>query len=179
MASFHSKTFATYDDYETPDYAWDQIAHIIPPNKTIWEPFFCTGSSGTYLQKLGFDVVHEDIDFFEHDHGDMIVSNIPFSLKKEVLTRLKDLGKPFIIICPSSMLMTKYLYNLFKDDLQIIVPPKRIQFIKDGIAAQGKCNFDCFYYCWRIGLPRDITFLPRPARPPTIAHRPPVPDGVV
>ena len=160
MATFYTHTFTKYDHYETPAYAWAQIAHLIPPDTTIWEPFFCTGSSGAHLQDLGFNVIHEDVDFFEHDKGDIIVSNIPFSMKKEVLTRLKEIDKPFIIISPASTLTTKYLYELFKDELQIVIPPKRIQFIRDGI-AQGSCNFDCFYYCRNIGLPQDITFLTR------------------
>jgi hypothetical protein len=31
---------------------------------------------------------------------DMIISNVPFSKKKEVLVKLKELDKPFIIIMP-------------------------------------------------------------------------------
>ena len=30
----------------------------------------------------------------------------------------------------------------------------------DGVVTwPNKCNFDCFYYCWRMGLPQDITWL--------------------
>jgi hypothetical protein len=24
---------------------------------------------------------------------------------------------------------------------------------------ESKCNFDCFYYCWKMALPRDIIWL--------------------
>ena len=70
--------------------------------------------------------------------GDIIVSNPPFTKKKEVFTRLKQLDKPFIIICPSSMINTQYIRTLFKDAterLQISIPNKRIHFVKlvDGV----------------------------------------------
>ena len=66
------------------------------------------------------------------------------------------------MICPSSMINTQYIRNLFyksKDKLQIIIPRKRIQFIKNGDELLNKCNFDCFYYCYKINLPRDIIWL--------------------
>ena len=81
------------------------------------------------------------------------------------MTRLKEIDKPFIIICPSSMLNTQYIRHLFKDDrLQIIIPNKRINFKKliDGKVPDNwgdRCNFDCFYYCWKLDLPNDIVWL--------------------
>lgn len=166
MAVFHTKTFLKHDDYMTPKYVWENIKEYIPKKK-IWEAFYGDGKSGTYLKELGFDVIHEPIDFFENDMGDIIVSNPPFSKSKEVLTRLKELGKPFIVIFPSSKINTQYVRNLFKDDndkLQIIIPRKRIHFEKliEGKTPEGwknACNFDCFYYCWKINLPRDIVWL--------------------
>ena len=167
MAGFHTKTFLKHDDYMTPKYAWENIKDIIPTDKVIWEAFYGDGKSGEYLRELGFDVIHEPIDFFEENHGDIIVSNIPFTKKKEIFTRLKELGKPFIILCPSPMIHTQYIRELFHDcddKLQIIIPRKRIHFEKqvDGKVPDGwvnRCNFDCFYYCWKIGLDRDIMWL--------------------
>ena len=149
----------------TPRYAWEWIKEYVPQDKIIWEAFYGDGESGKDLESLGFNVIHEPIDFFENNKGDIIVSNIPFSKKKIVLSRLKRLGKPFIIISPSSMMNTQYVRKLFKnDELQIIVPPKRINFIKkvDGKVPDGwgdRCNFDCFYYCWKMNLPKDIVWL--------------------
>jgi len=166
MATFSNKSFIKYDDYMTPKSAWENINHYIPKDKVIWEAFYGDGKSGEYLRELGFDVIHEPIDFFEENRGEIIVSNIPFSKKKEIFTRLKQLGKAFIIICPSSMVNTQYIRNLFKGDneFQIIIPPNRINFVKlvDGKIPEGwldRCNFDCLYYCWKIGIDRDITFL--------------------
>lgn len=166
MATFQTKSFMKHDDYMTPKYAWENIRQFIP-KKQIWEAFYGDGTSGRYLQELGFDVIHEEIDFFEENRGEIIVSNPPFSKSKAVLTRLKELGKPFIMIMPSSKINTQYTRSLFKDTddkLQIIIPKKRIHFEKhvDGKVPEGwknACNFDCFYYCWKINLPRDIVWL--------------------
>ena len=165
MAGFHTKTFAKHDDYMTPKYAWENIKEFIPKDKVIWEAFYGDGESGTYLKELGFNTIHEDIDFFGNDKGEIIVSNPPFSLSKEVLTRCKELGKPFIMILPSSKINTQYFRKLFSEEnIQIIIPRKRIHFVKlvDGKPVEGwknACNFDCFYYCWKMDLPKDIIWL--------------------
>lgn len=166
MAGFHTKTFLKHDDYMTPKSAWHNIQHIIPKNKVIWEAFYGDGASGEYFKELGFDVIHEPVDFFENNLGDIIVSNPPFTKCPEILERLKSLDKPFILIMPCSKLTTQYMRRLFSGDneLQIIIPRKRIQFVKyiDGVRAEGSrdaCNFDCFYYCYKIDLPNAITWL--------------------
>lgn len=167
MASFHTKTFLKHDSYMTPKSAWENIQHLIPSDKIIWEAFWGDGKSGQYLEELGFNVIHDQDDFFESNKGDIVVSNPPFSQSKEVLTRLVQLNKPFILILPSSKINTQCVRQLFKDQqdkLQIIIPRKRINFEKqiNGIIPEdwvNKCNFDCFYYCWKIGLKRDIIWL--------------------
>ena len=162
MVGFSTKTFEVFDDYMTPNEAWDLLLPFIPKDKVIWEAFYGDGNSGNYLSSLGLNVIHQNIDFFENDLGDIIVSNPPFSLKKNVLQRLKLLDKPFILIMPCSTLTTNYVRELFSNDIQIIVPPKRIQFIKleNGVLKQNnRCNFDCFFFCYKIGLDRDIVFI--------------------
>jgi hypothetical protein len=167
MATFQTKTFLKHDDYMTPKTAWAWIEEFIPKDKLIWEAFYGDGKSGNYLKELGYNVFHEQIDFFENDKGDMVVSNPPFSKIPDVLKRLKELNKPFILIMPSSKINTQYFRKLFSntdDPIQIIIPLKRIHFEKqiNGITPDDwkqACNFDCFYYCWKIGLERDIIWL--------------------
>ena len=160
------KSFLKHDDYMTPKYAWENIQKFIPKDKIIWEAFYGDGKSGNYLKELGFNVIHEPFDFFENDVGEIIVSNPPFSKSKEVIKRLKELNKPFIIIMPSPKICTSYFRNTFKDDdrLQIIIPRKRIHFEKqvDGKVPtnwKNVCAFDCFYYCWKMNLPQSIMWL--------------------
>lgn len=165
MAGFQTKTFTKHDAYMTPKSAWDNIKHFIPKDKVIWEAFYGDGKSGEHLRELGFNVIHEEIDFYEHNLGDIIVSNPPFSDTKNIMKRLSLLDKPFIIIMPCSKLTSSYLRETFMNKgLQIIIPKKRIHFMKlvDGVMPdkwKNACNFDCFYYCYKMDLPRDITWL--------------------
>lgn len=155
------------DNYMTPFHAWEDIKEYIPKNRVIWEAFYGDGESGKYLTDLGFNTIHQDIDFFENDLGEIIVSNPPYSKVPKILARLKSLNKPFILIMPSSKVNTQYFRKLFleeDDRIQLIVPKRRIHFIKlvDGEVPKNwknACNFDCFYYCWKIGLERDLTWL--------------------
>ena len=71
-------TFAVNDEYFTPKSAWEEIKDYIPNDKVIWEAFYGNGSSGKYLEDLGFNVIHESLDFFTNNLGDIIVSNPPF-----------------------------------------------------------------------------------------------------
>ena len=159
MAGFHTKTFLKYDDYMTPRSAWENIKEYIPKNKVIWEAFYGDGKSGEYLEELGFDVIHEKIDFFKNNKGDLIISNPPFSLSKEIMQRLYELDKPFILIFPSSKINTQYFRKWKDKNIQIIIPRKRIQFVKNGNELKNKCNFDCFYYCYKMNLKKDIIWL--------------------
>ena len=163
MAGFHTKTFLKHDDYMTPKMAWEDIKDFIPKDKVIWEAFYGDGESGKYLKELGYDVIHEPVDFYDNNLGDIIVSNPPFSSAKEVMNRLYVLDKPFILIFPSSKINTQYFRTWKDKGIQIIIPRKRIQFQKvneDGSKeTNNKCNFDCFYYCYKMNLPRDIIWL--------------------
>jgi hypothetical protein len=150
-----------HDDYMTPRSAWEHIHAYLPKNKVIWEPFYGDGTSGAHLRDLGFQVVHEDEDFFKSDSGDYVVSNPPFSKLADVLRRLVHLQKPFMLIMPCSVLTTQY-FQKFGLDVQLIVPKRRIQFTKleDGrVVPTPGCSFDCLYYCWNMHLPKDIVFL--------------------
>jgi hypothetical protein len=166
MASFHTKTFQKHDDYMTPKYAWENINEYIPKDKVIWEAFYGDGVSAEYLRELGCkEVIHKDVNFFDNDLGEVIISNPPFSKSKDIMPRLKELNKPFILIMPCSKICTQYVREHFKDTpLQIIIPRKRIHFQKqvNGVTPENwenKCYFDCFYYCYKMNLPRDIIWL--------------------
>ena len=149
------------DNYMTPKCQWERIKDYIPNDKKIWSPFYGDGKQKQYFNEMGFDIIHEDKDFFSYTpEYDLIVDNPPFSLKKDVFKRLKELDKPFIIICPSMMLGYKYFQQYFKNDIQIIIPSKRINFIH---LTQPKNNytppFASFYFCYKMNLPKDLLFV--------------------
>ena len=165
MAGFDTETFTIHDDYMTPFSAWEAIKDYIPKDKVVWESFYGDGTSKEHLLKLGCkEVIHEPWDFFLEDHGEVIITNPPFSMCKMIMPRLSELDKPFILLMPSSKINTNYFIENFKNkNIQIIIPRKRIHFIKlkNGEVKKQKngCNFDCFYYCYKMNLPRDIVWL--------------------
>ena len=87
------------DNYITNKSDWERIKEYIPKDKVIWSPFYCDGKQKEYFEEMGYNIIHEDKDFFSYTPDyDIVVDNPPFSKKKEVLRRLKELDKPFIMI---------------------------------------------------------------------------------
>ena len=165
MAVFGTKKkVSLHDEYMTPFSAWDNIKHLLPKDKVLWEAFYGNGKSARTLQQLGFTVEGgEGEDFFQHNKGDIVVSNPPFSTIPIVLERLVALDKPFVLIMPVGKLNTQAFRSLFATKhIQIIVPRKRIQFQKfvegNEVKTSG-CAFDCLYYCYRMNLEKDIIHL--------------------
>ena len=112
------------------------FSHAIPPGTTAR----CTGMPNAVRERQQGVTAYRPGDF----------SELP-----RVLARLRELGMP------CSTLTTRYFRDLFQD-IQVIVPRKRIQFRKlvGGVEVpSGRCSFDCLYFCWRLGLPRDVVFL--------------------
>jgi len=148
------------DNYMTNKIEWLRIKDFIPNDKKIWSPFYGDGKQKEYFKEMGFDIIHDDEDFFEINRGEIVIDNLPFSKKKEILIRLKELEKPFIIICPSMMLSYKYFQELFKDSIQIIIPNKRINFRHiDSQKKNYSPPFASFYYCYKMNLKKDLIFI--------------------
>jgi len=149
------------DNYITTKQEWFKIKDYIPKDKLIWCPFYCDGSMKNDFKEMGFDIIHEDEDFFENNKGDIIIDNPPFSKKKEILTRLKELDKPFILICPCMMLSYKYFQELFKNQIQVIIPQSRIKFThltyKDFKTYTPP--FASFYFCYKMNLDKDLIYI--------------------
>lgn len=57
----------------------------------------------------------------------------------------------------------QYFHSFGKDnkEFQIMIPKNRINFDYNGKDKSRKlvANFDCIYYCWKMNLENDITFL--------------------
>jgi hypothetical protein len=106
---------AKVDFWETVSHHGDEYytrredAEIIADNLLsvplkVWCPFNDTMSVwGDVLKERGFEVVTTDTDFFVTDPPDgvqCIISNPPFSLKKSIMDRIKDLNLRFCLILP-------------------------------------------------------------------------------
>ena len=164
MASLTLRTkglkFLRDDEYMTPPDAFNDIAHLIPTDKVIWEPFYGDGKSGEYLKKLGFKIEHKEIDFYDDPsfHYDILISNPPYSDKTKVFKRLREINKPFMMLLPVSTMTKIFLKTYFKDEIQIVIPKKRIQFVKNG-EQNNRCWFDTLWICYDMKFDKDITFL--------------------
>lgn len=150
------KGYVANDNFFTPKEEWQRLSPYLPRDKVLWEAFYGDGKSGQYLQELGFQVVHENEDFFQHNKGDVVVSNPPFSKKKEVLQRLYDLKKPFCLLMPYEVLFYKY-FEKFRPEISLLIPNERVSFLKDGKLT--KFNFNCIWFAWRMEVPK-LVFLP-------------------
>ena len=163
MANFKDNpVYKIHDDYYTPKMAWEMIKHLIPHDKVIWEAFQLNATlskSAEYLRELGFKVVGDiSIDFFKaqpSESWDIIIGNPPFStaLKKNILKKLVELDKPFIIILNSCNMFTKYMREIFGEkikDLQIITPSTRLNFEKYNYETKKleKTKSASFYSCF-------------------------------
>ena len=148
------------NEYMTPKEVWVSIAHLIPKDKVIFEGFYGDGNSGKYLKELGFKVESHDVDFFDDQkfNYDIIISNPPYSIKAKVFKKLYEINKPFMLLVPVSTITKQYLKKYFKDKIQIVIPQKRIQFIKDGV-QNNRCYFDTLWICYKMGFKSDILFL--------------------
>ena len=149
------------DNYITNKEDWEKIKEYIPKDKVIWSPFYCDGKQKEYFKDMGFDIIHEDKDFFSYTpEYDIMIDNPPFSKKKEILTRIKEIDKPFILIIPSVMLCYKYFQDYFKNDLQMIVTYNRIKFRHINSTNKNYTPpYASFYFCYKMNLPKDLIFI--------------------
>ena len=174
MANFQdSNKFKVYDDYYTPKSAWENINHLIPKDKIIWEGCMYKSylsKSPQYLEELGNKVVYDtEQNILEEykENYDMIITNPPFEtkIKKQILKKLVEIDKPFIIIMNSLNTFSKYMREIFKDnfnELQIITPSNKIQFNRlegDKLIKTKKCSFYCIYLCYKMNLKNEDLWL--------------------
>ena len=140
----HKKS-KTENNWNTPKLAIDAIVHLIPKRSTVYEPFYnSTSKSHIYLHEHGFKTVSHVGDFYSDIPPDInfIVTNPAFSDIQRCLSRLFELGKPFVIIAPLSLIVRNY-FKQYKDKVSILIPAKRIQFERAG--SNDRSPYDCVF----------------------------------
>tara|TARA_R100001198_G_C5023169_1_gene92680 strand:- start:9 stop:500 length:492 start_codon:yes stop_codon:yes gene_type:complete len=144
------------DDYETPKYILEMLLPFIKKYDLIYDPFYCNGKVKQYWNELGKECINDDLDAFDREtpECDIIISNIPFTLKKECVELCFKIGKPFILLFPIESLGSKWIQKYF-NDLQFIIPEKRLVFEKNDILTKS-CWFDTCFYCYGLDLDKDI-----------------------
>ena len=139
MEDIMNLTTVNGDEYFTREQDAETIAqHIIRP-MTVWLPFNDRGKAfDIVLRKHGHKVICTDGDFFTTEPPEgaqAVISNPPFSKKKDVLKRLDALGMKYALLVPF----------LFLNDgppmdyaTQIMMFRKRIHFTLRG-GAELNC----------------------------------------
>lgn len=150
------------DECHTPDYGVRPILKYIPPDAAIWCPFdkpdseFVVQISKT--NKVTHSHIDDGLDFYKYEpkHWDIIISNPPFTGKRQIFERAISFGKPFALIMSNTWLNDSAPKQLFKDtDLQLLMFDKRMRFELENGESNNKITFSSSYYCWNF-LPKQI-----------------------
>ena len=149
------------DEYYTLKEDAEIIAdNIIRLPMKVWLPFNDQGSVWKeVLEKHGHEVVITDGDFFNTPKPDgvqCIISNPPFSRKKEVLERIKDLDIRFALILPFQWLNDGVPMEYGH---QVMLFRKRM-FFNTPQGVKNKPRANCFVLSDGL-LQKDLTFIRR------------------
>lgn len=162
------------DEYETPTYALDMILNELDPSEwQIWEPFRGSGFSTEHMRKCGFEVTngaHED--FFDHTEIPYInrakklavVTNPPYSRKKDILYKLNDLKVDHLaLFVPVGTISCEYFGDLFQQKkLQVIFHSGTCKFLHPTTHEPlGKAGFDLAWFSVGLDLQRDVQYKSR------------------
>lgn len=158
------------DEFYTPDYAVTPLEKylVAPLGITIWCPFDTDESLFVRrFMELGYNVIATHIangeDFFEIDipDCDYIISNPPYSRKGEVLQKLFEIGKPFVMLVGVvGLFESQKRFEMFKNnEFEIMYMNKRIAYFKNYSEQKPSLNppFSSVYICKDI-LPKTIVF---------------------
>lgn len=133
------------DEYYTRQDVAEQIcSRLVNYHLKVWLPFNDRQSVwGGVLSKTGHEVAYTDGNFFDEippDGANCIISNPPFSIKKEILERTKQLGLPFAYILPFTWLNDSIPLEYGN---QLLFFRKRMHFNEpSGKLNKPRCN--CF-----------------------------------
>lgn len=165
MINGHGDSNKDTDECYTPEYAVLPLLKYILKDMKVWCPFDKEDSAYVKIfRENGYDVIYSHIengkDFFKYEpeEYDIIISNPPFSLSFEILTRLYNLGKPFVMLMPLKYLQAKNRGGLFvKNGIQLLSFNERIGYYTNGDMTKPKeGNYQASsYFCWKI-LPKDL-----------------------
>ena len=150
------------DECYTPAYGVVPILKYIPKNAIVWCPFDTPESEFVKHISKQNEVVYSHIqngqDFYDYEPNcwDVIVSNPPFTNKRQIFERALSFNKPFALIMTNTWLNDSAPKKLFTDkDLQLLMFDKRMRFTNPDGRQNDKITFSSSYYCWDF-LPKQI-----------------------
>ena len=151
------------DECYTPKSVVKIIQKYIPKDKIIWCPFDKVESEFVIELSKTNKVIYSHIDngqdFYTYEpaeHWDYIISNPPFTKKKEIFKRALSFNKPFGLIMTNTWLNDSAPKQLFKDkNFQLLFLIDRINFINSNGEDMGRPPFSSSFFCYDL-LPKDI-----------------------
>ena len=152
------------DNWTTPKEYWKCITKFIPDNSIIIDPFFFNGDVKNQWKQLGYDIIHEDNDFFKIEKNDcnntIYITNPPYSILLKCIKHLFYLDKPFILLIPiQKIAQLKIQKELKKYKLQLIICSIYKGFIdQEGNNTRCPSQYFC-YLCYKLNLDQDLIFL--------------------
>jgi len=165
-----AKKKAKSDEWYTPKNAILPIIKYIKKGSVIWCPFDTEESNFVKLfQNEGFKVVYGHIelghDFFKYEpaHYDYIISNPPYSMRNDILTRLFELNKPFMMLMNTNGLFdSKVRWDLFsKNNFTLAYLSGRVNYMKEyGKKEKSAPPFQSAYICHEV-FKEQIKFIQR------------------
>jgi hypothetical protein len=169
------------DLFQTPPEALDPLYPLLPRDWRIWECACGEGNLVRALEGHGYSVIGTDAstdyaaestDFLSADPPpgiDCILTNPPFSLKDDFLSRCYELGKPFALLLPLTGLEGLRRQELFRrHGVELVLMPRRLHFQTPNFTEGRKSSswFATAWYCGFMGIGRSLTFWqPMPAQP--------------
>lgn len=149
------------DECYTPRYVVEALLPYLDRSKTYWLPFDTEESEFVkVLRDEGISFVRSHIkdgkDFFnyEPEHWDALISNPPFTGKRQIFERALSFGKPFALLMSNTWLNDSAPKVLFmKRDLQLLLFRNRIHFNN-----QKKITFSSSFFCYDF-LPKQIIII--------------------
>lgn len=146
-----------FDNIYTPEYAIKPLLKYIPNNITVWECCDFGGSKITkVLKEYGCNVISTDkeenfLTYEPETHFDMIITNLPYSLKDEFLKRCYEWNKPFALLLPITALEGIKRGKMFRENgIELMVFDKRINFMEnmfDDYKSKSGNWFNTSWFC--------------------------------
>ena len=157
------------DEMYTPEYAVTPILEFIKPNWVVWCPFDTKDSEFvkqiSKTNKVIFSHIENGEDFYNYEpeeHWDCMVSNPPFTKKRNIFERALSFNKPIALLMTNAWLNDKYSKWVFYEknrNMELLMFDKRVHFIDSVGNIQKKTTFSSSYFCSDF-LPKDIVIKP-------------------
>jgi len=146
------------DEWFTPKEAIYPILTYLKPNSIIWCPFDEEISNyPKILREAGHKVycthIKKGYDFFQMNvlnEVDYIISNPPYSLRNNILKRLFELNKPFLMLMNTNGLFdSKIRWDLFNNNnFTLLYLKGRVNYMKEyGKEIKSSPPFQSAYIC--------------------------------